>query len=163
MSTENDEANQLSLALINHYSRNPFGQSELADDFAGGNGMGKHGDFGLNTKCNFLSGMGQKVPDCLLSCRLNQFLPTGARIRRDMKAFEKKFYERYLSSGYKLCECQVCDTLELKFLIRSESDPDDFQDLHDKYLQRKISKEKIKIENELYQNHTIIFVNKSNL
>lgn len=51
----------------------------------------------------------------------------------------------------------------LKFLIKADRDPDDFQDLHNKYLQRKINKEKIKMVNDMYQNHTIIFINKSSL
>ena len=30
--------------------------------------------------------------------------PSADRIHKDMKAYENKFYERYLSQGYKLCE-----------------------------------------------------------
>lgn len=80
-----------------------------------------------------------------------------------MKAFEKKFYERYLSAGYKLWECPTCETLELKFMIRNERDSSEFITLHEKYLQRKIDKENIQNQNGIYQNHTIVFLNKAGI
>lgn len=98
----------------------------------------------------------------LTAVRQKHMLPSSQRIRRDMKAQEKKFYERYLSSGYKLCECQTCDTLEMRFMIQEDRDPDDYKYMHQKYLEKKINKENITRKNGLYQNHTIIFVNKTN-
>lgn len=46
-------------------------------------------------------------PEMIKTLRQNNMLPSAGRIIKDMKAYEKRFYERFLSSGYKLCECQV--------------------------------------------------------
>jgi hypothetical protein len=40
--------------------------------------------------------------DMIKTLRQKHLIPSASRIRKDMKAFEKKFYERYLSAGYKL-------------------------------------------------------------
>lgn len=80
-----------------------------------------------------------------------------------MKAYEKKFYERYLSSGYKLCECPTCETLELKFMIFNDRDPLDYKYLHEQYLQKKINKDSIVRKDGIYQNNTIIFLNKAGI
>ena len=40
--------------------------------------------------------------ECMMACRQKHLLPSSQRIINDMNAFENKFYERYLSSGYKL-------------------------------------------------------------
>jgi len=101
--------------------------------------------------------------DWIKTLRQKHLLPSAQRIRRDMKLFEKRFYERYLSSGYKLWECPTCETLELKFMICEDRDPMDFINLHEKYLQNKIQKENVTNKNGLYQNQTIIFVNKASI
>lgn len=87
-------------------------------------------------------------------------IPSAARIVKDMKSQEKKFYERFLSSGYKLCECQICQKLELKFLIKEDNDPNDFIEMHREYLNKKINRENIPMKEGVYQNHTIILLNK---
>mmetsp|Transcript_24218 Transcript_24218/g.21509 ORF Transcript_24218/g.21509 Transcript_24218/m.21509 type:complete len:81 (+) Transcript_24218:236-478(+) len=80
-----------------------------------------------------------------------------------MKAFEEKFYERYLSNGYKLCACDICAKLVMKFLIKEDKDPNDFYGLHYEYLKKKASNDKIELKGEIYQNHTIIFLNKAGI
>ena len=90
--------------------------------------------------------------------RQEALIPSAERINIDMRAAEKKYYERYLSEGYKPCECDACETLELRFLIKNERDPADYKNLHQNYLKEKIQTEKIKKVNNLYQNHTIIIV-----
>ena len=42
--------------------------------------------------------------DCMQAIRQKHLLPSAQRILTDMEATEKKFYERFLSTGYKLCE-----------------------------------------------------------
>jgi hypothetical protein len=101
--------------------------------------------------------------DWTMAWRQKHLLPSAQRIRRDMKVFEKKFYERYLSNGYKLWDWPVCLNMELKFLIKEDRDPMDFKHLHEKYLQKKLRKEKISRKGGIYQNHTIIFLNKAGI
>lgn len=87
-------------------------------------------------------------------------LPSAERIRKDMKAYEKKFYERYLSQGYKICECPTCKTLSLKFMITENGNPQDYWKLHSAYLQRKQSKGHVVMKDGLYQNQTVVILQK---
>lgn len=48
-------------------------------------------------------------------------------------------------------------------MICEDRDPMDFINLHEKYLQNKIQKENVTNKNGLYQNQTIIFVNKASI
>jgi len=90
-------------------------------------------------------------------------LPSAQRIIKDMKCFENKFYERYLSNGYKLCECSICNKLLLKFMIKEDRDCNEYQSLHELYLNKKLCQERIQTNEGLYQNHTIIFLNKAGI
>jgi hypothetical protein len=58
-------------------------------------------DRGFN---NYDSGKTRANGLSLNSSDIPVIYPSAERVRRDMKAFEHKFYERYLSDGYKLCE-----------------------------------------------------------
>lgn len=91
--------------------------------------------------------------------RVSNMIPSADRVRNDMKAYEKRFYERYLSNGFKICDCKICQQLELKFMIKADKDPNDYKHLHESYLNKKISQEKIKKKNGIYQNHTIVIHN----
>ena len=100
---------------------------------------------------------------CTIGCRQKYMLPSAGRIVKDMKHFENKFYERFLWNGYKFCECSICNKLLLKFMIKEDRDCNEYHDLHKDYLNRKLIKEGIKKVDGVYQNHTIIFVNKAGI
>lgn len=98
---EKEENGQIALSLIKQYCRNHIGVLESNEDNLSESNFRKPNGLNPSIKSPISQSINPKLAECMLSCRHKQFLPTSYRIKRDMKAFEKKFYERYMSCGYK--------------------------------------------------------------
>lgn len=84
-------------------------------------------------------------------------MPKPSWIIADAKTTEAHFYQKYLDSGYRVCECKICQCLELPFLIKKGHQWKDFENYHIKYFHQLNKLFDFKQVKGMYMNYLFVF------